>query len=234
MPEAPWIDSKVWHKTAVVVPGRRLLVLLPPRLAAVRPTEVTLPPTGQTTVRARFDPPLSFSALCFSELVLEAQVSWTHFDRSSFASHRYWVMSGVLAAPGRVRLPSRLGRAHAAAKPVGFTAWGAANRFTPSRDFSWRGLPFAADHGVQLSRDRGVLAGSISIGGVELERGTTVDSDPDDGSVLEARLARPMIVYGHDVPEDALVVVHRGVSPRAVTVITPTGCSVIQPDGTRG
>lgn len=233
MPEAPWIESKVWHKAAMVMPGRRLWVFFPPKLVALRPTEVVVPPTGQTMVRARFDPPTTIGALSFSELVLEAQVPWTRFDRSSFASHGYWVMNGVLAAPGRVRLPGRSGRVYAAANSVGFTMWGAAESFTPSRDFSWRGLPFAAGHDVRLNRDRGVLARPISVGGIELQRGTTIESDPDDGSVLEASLAAPMTVFGHHVPADTVVVVHRGNSPRAIIVITPTGCSVIQPDGTR-
>ena len=192
-----------------------------------------MPPTGQTTVRARFDPPLSIGTLRFSELVLEAQIPWTHFNRSSFASHWYWVMSGVLASHGRVRLPWRLGWVHAAAKPVGFTIGGAAGSFTPSRHFSWRGLPFAAGHPVQLDRDRGVLAEPLALGGVELAPGTTVESDPDDGSVLEATLAGPMTVFGHHLPADAIVVVRRDNSPHAVTVVTPTGCSVIHPDGTR-
>gem|GEM_PF-4026641 len=122
---------------------------------------------------------------------------------------------------------------HAAAKPVAFTIGGAADSFTPSSDFSWRGLPFAANYEVRLDCDHGVLAEPLSLGGIELAPGTAVESDPDDPSVLEATLAGPISVFGHHLPAGTLVVVHRGDSPQAVTVITPTGCSVIQPDGTR-
>ena len=233
MSEAPWIRSKVWHEADLVVPGRRLRSTLPPRLARLRPTELTLPPTGQTLVRARFDDPVAIGDLSFSELVLEAQVPWTNFDRGSFDSHAYWVSGGTLAKPGPVRLPWRLGRALAAAEPLGLTMWGAANAFTPARDFAWRGLPFAAGHPVWLDYDRGVLAEPLALGGVELGPGTAVERDPDEAGLLEARLAAPTEVFGHSIPAGAVLVVRRHPAPHPVILVTSSERSTIQPDGTR-
>lgn len=233
MAGAPWSESKQWHRDVEVVPGRRLWVLLPPALRVVRPTEVIVPPTGQATLRARFESPVALAGLRFAELSLEASVSWTEFRRDAFEKHGYWVTAGVLAEAGHVRLPWRPRRVRAAAGPVGFRMGGAVDWFTPADALRWRGLPFAAGHPLTLACARGVLGEALSIGGVELPAGTAVEIDPDDGSALEARLATPMVAYGHEVPADAFVGLSRGPTPRSIVVGTSTGRWTIAPDGTR-
>lgn len=216
------------------VAGKPVWVILPPRVARVHPRHVDLPTTGQRIVRARFDAPARIGNLHFSELYLDADNFGPSraFRRDRFASHLCWVVAATLSQTGPVRLPLRARWVRAAPGYVRFTDGGSAESFVPAESFRWAPFRFAEGHRVDLGWTwRGVLAEAITLGGVALDAGTYVETDPGNDQALMIKAALPMKVFGHEVAAGSVVWVQLGRTPSPATVVVGGSRKTIRPGG---
>jgi len=82
--------------------------------------------------------------------------------------------------------------------------------FTPAEDVVVSGLHLARGHEVRLWYGcEGALAEAQSFAGVMLPAGASIEEDPDDSGLLNARLEQASSVAGHELPAGRVISVRR-------------------------